>query len=354
VALPTVIAKNQTGTAIDLPRLGLTCPASPGTITLTDFATFYEVTSEEVLNTRVAAGDIVINDGTSDLGTSEALAFLDATGNMNGPTSGSANALVKLSDTTGRYTSVTGVTIDGSDNLNLGTGNVTTTGTVNATTINTGGTPLALTDLNDVTITTPAQGDVFFRNGTEWVNLPAGTAGQFLQSGGAGANPSWVTGGGGTLDHAALTSNLLWSTSGHTGTASTFAAFTAGSAATNLTTSAAGDTSGTWPTLQVNDLTISGEVQGDVLYFNGTNWVRLPPGTDGEVLRTNGAGANPTWTAVGTLASRVDNITLTASSGSPYIETTSATYDTLAHIGFLGTNDNTPTQIAALIGQASP
>ena len=61
MALPTVIAKNQTGTPILLPRLGLIAPATPGTITLTDFATFYEVSAEEVLNTRVAAGDIVID-----------------------------------------------------------------------------------------------------------------------------------------------------------------------------------------------------------------------------------------------------------------------------------------------------
>jgi len=47
--------------------------------------------------------------------------------------------------------------------------------------------------------------------------------------------------------------------------------------------------------LTVTDLTISGESQGDLLYFNGTNWVRLSPGTDGQQLQTNGAGANPSW-----------------------------------------------------------
>ncbi len=35
--------------------------------------------------------------------------------------------------------------------------------------------------------------------------------------------------------------------------------------------------------------------QGDVLYDNGTNFVRLTPGTSGQFLKTNGAAANPAW-----------------------------------------------------------
>jgi hypothetical protein len=199
VALPTVIAKNQTGTPIFLPRLGLTCPATPGTITLTNFATFFEVASEEVLETRVAAGDIVINDGSNDLSTAEALAYLNATGNMNGPVDAPAtNALVKLADASGRYTNATGITVDGSDNMDLQAGNVTTTGTVDATTINVGGSPIALNDLSDTTLTSVAQGDVFYNNGTAWVNLPAGTAGQVFQTNGSGSNPAWADNAGAT------------------------------------------------------------------------------------------------------------------------------------------------------------
>ncbi len=44
----------------------------------------------------------------------------------------------------------------------------------------------------------------------------------------------------------------------------------------------------------VTDLTITSEVQGSVIYFNGANWVQLAPGTAGYALTTNGAGANPT------------------------------------------------------------
>ena len=37
------------------------------------------------------------------------------------------------------------------------------------------------------------------------------------------------------------------------------------------------------------------EVQGAILYFDGTNWNVLAPGSTGEFLKTNGAGANPSW-----------------------------------------------------------
>lgn len=36
-------------------------------------------------------------------------------------------------------------------------------------------------------------------------------------------------------------------------------------------------------------------VQGDIIYFNGTTWTRLAPGTAGQVLKTQGTGANPVW-----------------------------------------------------------
>lgn len=35
--------------------------------------------------------------------------------------------------------------------------------------------------------------------------------------------------------------------------------------------------------------------QGDIIYYNGSNWVRLAPGTVGQVLQTGGVGSNPSW-----------------------------------------------------------
>ena len=42
---------------------------------------------------------------------------------------------------------------------------------------------------------------------------------------------------------------------------------------------------------------LASAAQGDVLYHNGTSYVRLPAGTSGQVLQTQGAGANPVWAA---------------------------------------------------------
>ena len=42
---------------------------------------------------------------------------------------------------------------------------------------------------------------------------------------------------------------------------------------------------------------LASAAQGDVLYYNGTSYVRLAPGTSGQVLTSGGAGANPSWGA---------------------------------------------------------
>jgi len=85
----------------------------------------------------------------------------------------------------------------------------------------------------------------------------------------------------------------------------------------------------------ITDNTIAGtkiaigspDVQGDIMYYNGTDWVRLGFGTSGHFLKTLGTGANPAWAAVSAdtnttyLTSWVDSsanaiLRLTPSSGS--------------------------------------
>lgn len=83
-------------------------------------------------------------------------------------------------------------------------------------------------------------------------------------------------------------SSFDWSGSGAT-TASD------GSASSKGVIKLTNDLGGTADLPQVVGLTMSGETQGSIIYFNGTDWVQLLPGTSGKILQTNGAGANPSW-----------------------------------------------------------
>ena len=64
----------------------------------------------------------------------------------------------------------------------------------------------------------------------------------------------------------------------------------------------------------INGLTL---VDGDLLYFNGTNIVRLPIGTDGQVLKV--VSGVPTWAA--DLDTDTDTIGVTVEEGGTEIET---------------------------------
>jgi hypothetical protein len=48
----------------------------------------------------------------------------------------------------------------------------------------------------------------------------------------------------------------------------------------------------------VTKLTIASAAAGDILYYNGSAWVRLPAGTNGYTLKMNGAGTAPEWVNV--------------------------------------------------------
>lgn len=133
-----------------------------------------------------------------------------------------------------------------------------------------------------------AQGDVDYFDGTNWVRLPAGTAGQALTTGGTGANPAWAT--------------IVTSLNAQTGAVSL-----AGSNGVVVGTPSAG-------TIPIT-MGFSGQAQGDVAYFDGTNWTRLPAGTSGQFLKTNGTLANPAWAAVTTLPNGVDGEIWAANNG---------------------------------------
>lgn len=66
---------------------------------------------------------------------------------------------------------------------------------------------------------------------------------------------------------------------------------------------------------------IGSAAQGDLLYRGAASWARLGAGTAGQVLRTGGAGANPSWGDV-----RVVNV-WRASTSSTFSTTTTIPYD---------------------------
>lgn len=41
--------------------------------------------------------------------------------------------------------------------------------------------------------------------------------------------------------------------------------------------------------------------KGDILYYNGSAWTRLPAGTSGNFLKTQGTGADPIWATLGNI-----------------------------------------------------
>ena len=47
--------------------------------------------------------------------------------------------------------------------------------------------------------------------------------------------------------------------------------------------------------ISVSGLTIASQAAGDILYFNGTNWVRLAKGTASQTLKMNAGATAPEW-----------------------------------------------------------
>ena len=64
---------------------------------------------------------------------------------------------------------------------------------------------------------------------------------------------------------------------------------------------------GTVTTTMLGNNTVTGakialgsDAQGDIMYYNGSDYVRLGYGTSGQALTTGGSGANVSWTTIST------------------------------------------------------
>ncbi len=137
------------------------------------------------------------------------------------------------------------------------------------------------------------QGDILYRNATVWTVLAPGTNGQFLTSGGAGANPSWTTSTGFTLNSAAVDAAFGGTAGGVLVRGAAWANSGAGS--TGDVFISQGTAAPVFFGLSALLDALFGGTQGDILYRNATVWTVLAPGAAGQVLTTGGAGANPGW-----------------------------------------------------------
>lgn len=61
-----------------------------------------------------------------------------------------------------------------------------------------------------------------------------------------------------------------------------------------------------------------GSTQGQILFRDVGSWTVLSPGTNGQILKTQGAGANPTWVTIGTLSDGDKGDITVSSSGAAF------------------------------------
>jgi hypothetical protein len=169
----------------------------------------------------------------------------------------------------------------------------------------------ALDDLSDVTITSAEQGDILYRDGSGWVNLHHGSAGQFLATGGHGANPSWSSpaGGGDVLGPASNTDNYVpqWNgTDSKTlknglATGNANGAIVLRTDTNDISADAVGEvTAGNGifvDGLNIKDsgFALGSDADGDIYYRASGALARLAKGTAEQSLKMNSGATAPEW-----------------------------------------------------------
>jgi hypothetical protein len=193
---------------------------------------------------------------------------------------------------------------------------VTASGDITATTYHGSGTELTglvedLDGLSDVVITAVAQGAVLYYNGSSWVNLAAGTDGQYLRTQGAGANPVWGTpmGGGNVLGPATNSDAYVpqWdgvntttlknglATGNASGAIVLRSADNAVAANTIGEVSAASGVTVDGLTIKDAGFALGSDADGDMYYRASGVLTRLAKGTAYQTLVMNPGGTAPSW-----------------------------------------------------------
>lgn len=138
------------------------------------------------------------------------------------------------------------------------------------------------------------RGQVLYRGNAAWTALDPGTSGHFLKTNGAGADPSWAAGGGGSTSPL-TTKGDLWGydtadnrlpvgTDGKVLTADSTAAM-----GVSWQTPAAAGTNALLDGSAHSDTVAQGVTRGSIIYGNSTpKWDELVIGASGKFLRSDG------------------------------------------------------------------
>lgn len=186
----------------------------------------------------------------------------------------------------------------------------------------------------DHALGTTVRGTLYYRGGSAWQALTPGTAGQFLRTAGAGADPTWAAGSAGVTDIAA---GAGISTGGtditSTGTIS-LAPVSTGNVLANISGASAAPSPNTLTAIMD---AVVGNVRGSIAFRGGTAWTILPPDSAaGKYLKTQGPSADPMWdspTGAGTVTSVGTGTGLT---GGPITSSGSISLAPIADSTFLG------------------